>query len=360
MKLLTTLLVALSAITTIYSQVGINTTLPTTTLDIRGTNHEGAVTGQDGITVPRVNALGTSGTTQGQLVFLIQDDSTNGFTKGFHYWDTVDSLWKPLDTVKEPWNQANTANQATANTQNIYQMGEVGIGVASTGGQLHVHNDTSRDVILSRLNDTDSDDMDIDFFRGKGSNSAPALGVDGMYLGGLRFRTLNDIVTLYGGDFEGGFAPSAEIAGVVDGTVSASSSPGKIVFKTTSPGSEDAVERMVIKNDGKVGMLTETPNSTLDVNGSVSMNIRTLASGTIADNDYTILITGGVSLPTADSTNTGRIYRVINHNSNSNTVSGTFSINGGTFSGYTLNSSDLGRGIEIQSNGSAWVILSRF
>lgn len=358
MKLLNTCVLVIFSVTGLYSQVGISTNSPLTTLDVRGVNHEGAVTAKDGITVPRVNKLETGGTEKGQLVFLIVDDTVNNYTKGFHYWDGL--KWAPLDTVKEPWYKTATTRQATSNLENIYQLGEVGIGINVTGGQLHIHNDTSRDVILSRLNNTDNNDMDLDFLRGKGTNLAPAIGVDGMNIGGIRFKVLNDLSQIISGNFESAFNPAAEIISLVDGSVSTTSSPGKIIFKTSSDGTIDTVERMVIKNDGKVGISTQLPNSTLDVKGSLGLNIRTLGSGTIANNDYTVLITGSVSLPTADATNIGRIYRIINHNSNSNVVSGTFSINGSTFSNYTLNTTNFGRGIEVQSDGSSWIILSRF
>ncbi|REC52840.1 MULTISPECIES: hypothetical protein [Chryseobacterium] len=80
--------------------VGINTSSPQATLDIRGKNDTGslgnsipgAVSANDGILVPRVNSLATSGSTNGQLVYLIADAGT--FTKGFHYWNG--SVWTKL------------------------------------------------------------------------------------------------------------------------------------------------------------------------------------------------------------------------------------------------------------------------
>lgn len=88
--------------------------------------------------------------------------------------------------------------------------------------------------------------------------------------------------------------------------------------------------------------------------------IRTLSSGTVAADDFTILVTGNISLPTPNTSNTGRIYNLINDTTGSVTVSGTFRINGGNFTNYGLNNSDLGRGIVVQSNGSAWVLISRY
>jgi hypothetical protein len=78
----------------IFGQIGIGTTSPETTIDIRATNHLGAVTDTDGVLVPRVNSLGVSGTQNGQLVYLITNDSGNNYIKGFYYWD-VDG-WKKI------------------------------------------------------------------------------------------------------------------------------------------------------------------------------------------------------------------------------------------------------------------------
>ncbi len=69
----------------IMAQVGVNTSNPSVTLDIKGTNDGGAVTSKDGIVVPIVNDLTTNGSVVGQMVFLNQNIGSN-FIKGFHYW----------------------------------------------------------------------------------------------------------------------------------------------------------------------------------------------------------------------------------------------------------------------------------
>ncbi len=76
----------------VFSQVGVNTTSPQTTLDLRGKNHLGPVTPTDGLLVPRVNDLSVSGTVNGQLVYLIQNSGS--FAKGFHYWNGT--AWIPF------------------------------------------------------------------------------------------------------------------------------------------------------------------------------------------------------------------------------------------------------------------------
>lgn len=88
--------------------------------------------------------------------------------------------------------------------------------------------------------------------------------------------------------------------------------------------------------------------------------IRTLNTGIIANDDSTLLLTGDVSLPIANASNQGKVYNLINDTSGNVTINGTFRINGGNFSNYGLNNSNFGRGISVQSTGSAWAVISRY
>ncbi|MDP9959181.1 hypothetical protein [Chryseobacterium lathyri] len=115
-----------------YGQVGINNAHPEATLDIHAKNHLGAVTGNDGILVPRVNDLTANGTKEGQLVYLINS--------GFHYWNG--SAWTLIggDPTKDAWvdDAAGTAVKLGANSDGTARVagtdftvkddGRVGIG----------------------------------------------------------------------------------------------------------------------------------------------------------------------------------------------------------------------------------------
>lgn len=96
------------------------------------------------------------------------------------------------------------------------------------------------------------------------------------------------------------------------------------------------------------------------ISAAASQKIRSMSSGTVAADDYTILAGGSITLPNATSANRGKVYQLINDTNGNVTITGTFRINGGNFSNYGLNNSDLGRGIVVQSTGSAWVIISRY
>jgi len=94
------LIAFLTTICTTYchSQVGINTNDPQATLDVRGVNHNGPVTANDGVLVPRVNDLTTAGSQEGQLVYLIED--AGGLKKGFYHWNG--SSWSTFSKNSSP------------------------------------------------------------------------------------------------------------------------------------------------------------------------------------------------------------------------------------------------------------------
>lgn len=125
----------------------------------------------------------------------------------------------------------------------------------------------------------------------------------------------------------------------------------------TGTGATNSVAPAVSKKIG-INMGNVLPNSTLQVGGSVSAKIRALGSGTVAADDYTILVQGNISMPTADATNTGRIYNLIKDTPSNITITGTFRSNGIDSTDVTLNSG--AAGLNVQSNGTAWVIISRY
>ncbi len=125
----------------VLAQVGINVSTPQSTFDIRGTNHQGANTATDGILVPRVSSLGVNGTVNGQMLYLIADDATNGYSKGFHYWTGTE--WSSLAPAKQQdWYKASTTNSATSINDSIYTNGFVGIGINVPNSKLDIRGTT--------------------------------------------------------------------------------------------------------------------------------------------------------------------------------------------------------------------------
>ena len=144
------------------------------------------------------------------------------------------------------------------------------------------------------------------------------------------------------------------------GSTSTSSNEINIGNVIKGTGSDNSTAPSVSKKIGINLGSGLTPNSTLQMNGCVSSKIRVLNSGTIAADDYTVLVQGNLAMPAAYANNAGRIYDIVNDTAGNITVSGTFRINGSNFSNYGLNNTDNGRGVTVQSTGSAWAIIGRF
>ena len=110
--------------------------------------------------------------------------------------------------------------------------------------------------------------------------------------------------------------------------------------------------------EAQVGVGTTSPNSTLDVRGSMSNNLRTFSSSTSASiSDYHLVFTGTsaatLTLPDA-STITGRSYIIKNVSSNSSTltIATTSSQTIDGLSSWTLALTN--KSLTVVSNGSNW------
>jgi len=117
-------------------------------------------------------------------------------------------------------------------------------------------------------------------------------------------------------------------------------------------------DRVYISSDGKVGVGTTSPNSTFSVEGSVSNKVSIVTTNTTLDETYHTVLANATSnititLPTASSSNLGRIYVIKNINSGVVTISG--SIEGA--SSMTLYEK---QNVELISNGSTWVVTSSY
>ncbi|MGO4710817.1 hypothetical protein AB4Y90_17265 [Chryseobacterium sp. 2TAF14] len=139
-----------------YSQVGIDTETPKATLDVMSKPSD--ITKADGIIAPRLtgtelkskDALYTADQ-NATLIYVTQalnlaDTTTktkNVTSVGYYYYDAPNNIWQKMD-APEPWYEITTNSDATLNTQNIYQMGKVGIGVkpeTNTDFSLYVKKD---------------------------------------------------------------------------------------------------------------------------------------------------------------------------------------------------------------------------
>ena len=144
-----------------------------------------------------------------------------------------------------------------------------------------------------------------------------------------------------------------QIGGIRDGTDGSNA----LIFLT---GKNAQAERMRIDNDGDVGIGTDTPASTLQVEGTMALSITTKTADYIIANDNTILLDGTsntvtATLPTAVGI-TGRIYTIKCIDDTSVVdiaTSGTEEIDGSSSNvALTLNDA-----VRLQSDGANWWII---
>lgn len=134
-----------------------------------------------------------------------------------------------------------------------------------------------------------------------------------------------------------------------------------IVFKSYNYAGPTYTEFMRMQS-GKVGINVAgaTPNSTLQVTGSLALSVRTITTNgqdlTLGDNDYTVIKTStgtsDITLPAASSC-PGRIY-VLKRVAGAGTMN--VASNGGTVEVNTLTS---GSAVTFQSNGTNWYAISQ-
>lgn len=116
---------------------------------------------------------------------------------------------------------------------------------------------------------------------------------------------------------------------------------------------------------GKIGIGTAAPNSTLQINGSLSARIIEMGGGTIGDHEHTILLTENVYLPIASISNSGRIYYLINHTTKEIEIGlspgGSFREHGQNFSHpYMLSDKKKQRAVTVQSVAGNWLIIGKY
>jgi hypothetical protein len=97
--------------------------------------------------------------------------------------------------------------------------------------------------------------------RGRGTESVPVVVQDGDDIGKLIFAGYD------GTDFE----PAGHILFEIDGTPGNDDMPGRVIFATTSDGSDVPTERMRIDSAGDVGIGVTDMKSKLDVDGGVKI-----------------------------------------------------------------------------------------
>ena len=131
---------------------------------------------------------------------------------------------------------------------------------------LQVHGTAGSSWITSARWSNDIDNPGYVFAKSRGA-SVGTRGVlaNGDFMGVIYFT----------GDDGTNFINSASIAAVVDGTPGTNDMPGRLVFSTTADGASSPTERLRITSAGLVGIGTSTAESTLHVNGNITVGYPT-------------------------------------------------------------------------------------
>ncbi|WBV54120.1 tail fiber domain-containing protein [Chryseobacterium gambrini] len=337
----------------LFSQVGnigINTSFPQTTFDIRGKNDTGssgvavpgAVSANDGILVPRVNSLAVNGSINGQLVYLVTD--ANPFKGGFHYWNGA--AWIPLlipamaDTTADEWINNSTAapprielgknadgtTARTAGTEIVMtDAGNLGIGITNPGAQLDVRTglgnvnvarfgNSGQNILLgvSALNNG------AFITTSSGTNSSLRLGVNGnehMRIDASTSGTLGNVGIGVGNaavnnalqihrlnttdsymQITNGQVGSLATDGLKIGVSSTGAASIQNLESTSLSLYTNATERLTILSNGNVGVNETNPQHKLSINGGLSLGNGSFGIDTsFADDNSYITFKDGVA-----------------------------------------------------------------
>lgn len=292
---------------TAYSQVGIDTEAPKATLDVVGKPSD--LTKTDGIIAPRLkgselkakDALYTTDQ-KASLVYvteaLASADTTaktvNVTSVGYFYFDG--SIWQKLNAgnvAVEPWHNAATLQPADSNTQDIYQMGRIGIGISSPRAPLDIRTTAFDVAILERANSTPS-----------GLSGGPYLAFrrnesdDPLVNGAVSAKQALGAITFDGNTGNGypvtGIRGKASIGAWADEAFTPTSKGAYLDFSTVANGTNEDHVRMRIASNGNVGIGTTTPATKLEVNNGTTNGAIKIIDGTQGDGKVLMSDANGV------------------------------------------------------------------
>lgn len=220
-------------------KVGIGTVLPSNKLHIKDTISKNPL---------RIEGL-LSGSTTSDSVLMI---NSTGVVKR--------NSPSAVVSAYEPWYNEATLSGATSNTQNIYQMGNVGIGTNNPKSIFNIES-TSGTIINTRFVTTNNIGANLVLQKSANATAGDNTAVpNGDVIGRIAWKSNN------GSGYNAN--SGAEIRVDQVGLCSSTNNGTKIAFSTTKLNTIVPVERMTIVDSGFVGIGTLTPSTTLTVDNA--------------------------------------------------------------------------------------------
>ena len=195
-----------------------------------------------------------TGADPSQVAGILVDDFDNEGTVGTTYGVYIGTVTDGNQAAAYPLYSASTIAVS-------YFGGPVGIGTGTVKGLLSLVSTQGDDYALDIQQFGPGNPAGVILLRSNGTPAARASVTNGQQLSDFRMFAYD------GGDY----SEAASFGATVDGNVIANSVPGSLEFRTTQQGTGMAQPRLIIKNDGRVGIIsTAAVAATLDVQAAVS------------------------------------------------------------------------------------------
>jgi len=161
-----------------------------------------------------------------------------------------------LNVSPSPWTLNGTNIHPTTLTNNV------GIGIATPMASLHIARDSNSVLFNQVAANTPNLESGIIMARSRGTILAPSAIQSNDEIGLIGFM---------GHDGTGFASPNAGLLAIATENFSTSGQGTALLFSTTANGTNNGTARMMINHNGNIGIGTNTPSATLDVNGSFKL-----------------------------------------------------------------------------------------